>query len=70
MAKEFAHCFIKTQGFERTIAFVMTLSKGIWEAMQTRKNFRMVLEYDAEALNVNIDFEDIKVSSEDNHPEC
>ena len=70
MAKKFSHHFVKTQGFEQTIAFVMTLSQAIWEAMQTKKNFRMVLEYDAEALNANIDFEDIKVSSEDSHPEC
>jgi len=65
MPEKFSHQFVKTQGFEQTIAFVMTLTKGIWVAMQTRKNFRMVLKYDAEALNVDIDFEEIKSLSDE-----
>lgn len=58
--EKFAHQSVKTKGFEQTVAFEMSLNKLIWEAMQARKNFRMVLEYDAEALNVKIDFEEIK----------
>lgn len=56
--EKFAHQFVKTKGFEKTVAFQMSLSSLLWEAMQEKKNFRMVLEYDAEAQNVNIDFED------------
>lgn len=70
MEKKTAHHFVKTHGFEQIIAFMMTLSKAIWERMQTNKNFRIVLEYDAEALNVSINFEDIKASSGDSYPEC
>lgn len=55
---KFAHQFVKTKGFEQTVAFETTLLTALWEAMQTKKNFRMVLEYDAEALNVSIDFEE------------
>lgn len=56
--EKFAHQFVKTKGFEQTVAFQMSLSSLLWEAMQEKKNFRMVLEYDAEAQYVNIDFED------------
>ena len=56
--EKFAHQFVKTKGFEQTVAFQMSLSSLLGEAMQKKKNFRMVLEYDAEAQNVNIDFED------------
>lgn len=66
---KFAHQFVKTKGFEQTIAFEMSLTKLLWEAMQKKKNFRMVLEYDAEALNVNIDFEEVTASSNDSRPE-
>lgn len=62
--------FVKTEGFERTAAFMMMLSNAIWEEMQKAKSFRMVLEYDAEALNANIDFEDIKASSDSSLSEC
>lgn len=60
--EKFAHQFVKTKGFEKTVAFQMLLSSLLWKAMQKKKNFRMVLEYDAEAQNVNIDFEDITSS--------
>lgn len=60
--EKFAHQFVKTKGFEQAVAFQMSLSSSIWKAMQEKKSFRMVLEYDAEAQNVNIDFEDITSS--------
>ena len=63
--EKFAHQFVKTKGFEQTVAFEMSLTKLLWEAMQTKKNFRMVLEYNAEALNVNVDFEEVTASSSD-----
>lgn len=56
--KKFAHLFVKTEGFEKSIAFEMSLANLLWETMSKKKNFRMVLEYDAEELNVNIDFEE------------
>lgn len=56
--KKFAHAFIETETFERMAAVQMEMSSLIWKAMQEKKNFRMVLEYDAEARNVNIDFEE------------
>lgn len=56
--EKFAHQFVKTKGFEQTVAFQMSLSTLIWKAMQEKKSFRMVLEYDAEAQNVNINFEE------------
>lgn len=58
-----AHQFVKTKGFEQTVAFEMSLTKLLWKAMQENKNFRMVLEYDTEAVNVNIDFEEITAST-------
>lgn len=56
--EKFAQQTIKTGGFEKMTAFEMSLTKLIQEAMQTKKNFRMVLEYDAEALNVSVSFEE------------
>jgi hypothetical protein len=67
---KFMHSFVKTKGFEQTVAFMMTISQAIWTAMNEKKRFRMVLEYDTEALNVNIDFEEVTASSKDNRPEC
>lgn len=65
-----SHVFVKTDGFEKTIAFIMTLTKTIWELMQKRERFCMVLEYDTEALNVNIDcLEEVTVGEDDSHPE-
>ena len=60
--EKFAHQFVKTKGFEREVAFQVSLFSSNWKEMKVKKNFRMVLEYDAEAQNVNIDFEDITSS--------
>lgn len=60
--KKFAHQFVKTRDFEKAVVFQMSLCSLIWRAMQKRKSFRIVLEYDAEALNVDIDFEDTTIS--------
>lgn len=62
---KFAHQFIKTKGLEQCIAFLMQHTRILWEAIEEKQSFRMVLEYDAEALNVNIDFEETTIS-----PEC
>ena len=48
--------FVKTQGFEETIAFVMSLTKEIWNIAQQHKGFRMELSYNAETLNTNYCF--------------
>lgn len=48
--------FVKTQGFEETIVFVMSLTKEIWNIAQQHKGFRMELFYNAETLNTNYCF--------------
>ena len=45
--------FVKTEGFDKTIAFVMSLTQTIWQITQKHKSFRMELFYDAETLNTN-----------------
>ena len=45
--------FVKTEGFDKTIAFVMSLTETIWQITQKHKSFRMELFYDAETLNTN-----------------
>lgn len=55
-AEILAHQFVKTEGFDKTIAFAMTLTKAIWDLMQKEERFCIVAEYDAKALNVNISY--------------
>lgn len=46
-----AQGFVKTEGFEKSVAFLMTLMQQIWEVSQKYKSFRMEMDYDAETLN-------------------
>lgn len=48
--------FVKTEGFDKSVVCFMSLLKQIWEMAQKHKNFRMELDYDAEALNVEYRF--------------
>ncbi len=48
--------FAKTEGFDKSVVCFMSLLKQIWELSQKHKNFRMELDYDAEALNVEYRF--------------
>ncbi len=48
--------FVKTEGFDKTIAFVMSLTETIFQITQKHKSFRMELFYDAETLNTNYCF--------------
>lgn len=48
--------FVKTKGFDKSVVCFMSLLKQIWEVSQKHKNFRMELDYDAEALNVEYRF--------------
>lgn len=61
---------VKTDGFEKSIAFLMLASNRIWEMVQKHKSFRMELEYNAETLNTEYSFfvsDDDKCSSDDAH---
>ena len=48
--------FVKTQGFEETIVFVMSLVQQIRDVAQQHKSFRMELHYNEETLNTNYCF--------------
>lgn len=48
--------FVKTEGFEKSVVFFMSLMGQIWEASQRHKSFRLELDYDAEALNTRYRF--------------
>lgn len=48
--------FVKTYGFEETIAFIMSITQQIWRIAQKHKSFRMELAYDAKTLNTNYFF--------------
>jgi hypothetical protein len=48
--------FVKSEGFEKVIVLLMTITEQIWRMMQKHKSFRMELDYDAEALNTNYFF--------------
>lgn len=48
--------FVKTEGFDKTIAFLMSLTEEIYRIATKKKSFRMELFYDAETLNVNYCF--------------
>lgn len=51
-----AEGFVKTEGFEKSVVFLMSLMGQIWEVSQKYKSFRMELDYDAEALNTQYRF--------------
>jgi len=42
---------VKTEGIEKTIAFISMLSDMMWRAASEHKSFRLELEYDAKAPN-------------------
>lgn len=48
--------FVKTDGFEKLICFLMAASSRIWEMAQKHKSFRMEVEYNAETLNTEYSF--------------
>lgn len=47
---------IRTEGFEKAVAFFMTLTEQIWELTQEHKSFRMELFYNVETLKTNYCF--------------
>ena len=47
---------VKTEGFEKSIVFLLALTEQIWTLSQEHKSFRMELYYDAETLNTNYCF--------------
>ena len=57
--KQLGRMFVKKEPFEIMAAFVSTLFRFFYLTMKLNKNFRMVLEYDAEATNVYVHFEKI-----------
>lgn len=48
--------FVKTEGFEKAIVLLMTITEEMWRLTQDNKSFRMELIYDAETLNTNYCF--------------
>lgn len=48
--------FVKTEGFEKVVVLLMTMTQAIWKLSQKHKSFRMELFYDAETLNTNYCF--------------
>ena len=48
--------FVKTEGFDKTVAFLMSLTEEIYRIATKHKSFRMELFYDAETLNTNYCF--------------
>ena len=47
-----AEGFIKTEGFEKTVA-AFSLAEKMFRIMEEKKSFRLELVYDAKALNTN-----------------
>lgn len=48
--------FVKTDGFEKSIAFLMLAANRIWEMAKKHKSFRMELAYNAESMNTEYRF--------------
>lgn len=51
-----AKAFVKTEGFDESVVFFMSLLQQIWQISSKYKRFRMELFYDAESLNTNYVF--------------
>ena len=65
--KLLTHQFVKKEGFEKTAVFMMDLFKIISETMKSKDRFSILIEYDTEAINVNIDYlEEAKYVSDGN----
>lgn len=54
--KLIAKAHVKTEGFEKSVVFLMSLMEQIWQVSNKCKSFRLELFYDAEALNTNYVF--------------
>lgn len=62
-----AHQFIKRDGFEKNAVFMMELFGLIVDTMKKKDSFNILIQYDTEAINVNIDyFEEATSVSKDN----
>ena len=62
-----AHQFIKRDGFEKNAVFMMELFGLIVDTMKKNERFNILIQYDTEAINVNIDyFEETTSVSNDN----
>ena len=48
--------FVKTEGFDKSFVFLMSLTEEIYRIATKHKSFRMELFYDAETLNTNYCF--------------
>lgn len=53
-----AHQFIKRDGFEKAAVFMVNLCGLIVDIMRKKERFNIVIQYDTEAINVNIDYLD------------
>jgi hypothetical protein len=53
-----AHQFIKRDGFEKNAVFMMELFGLIVDTMKNKERFNILIQYDTEAINVNIDYLD------------
>ena len=40
---------VRTEGFEKTVVFLLTLTKNIWDFKCRHKKFRIEIDFDAEA---------------------
>lgn len=47
---------VRTEGFEKSVVFLMSLMERIWQAAQENKSFRMELFYNAETLKTDYCF--------------
>lgn len=61
--KKLGRMVVKQKAFEIMTIFGSTFFRFLYLTMKLNKNFRMVLEYDAEATNVYVHFEKIMESS-------
>jgi hypothetical protein len=52
------HQFIKRDDFEKAAVFMMNLFGLIVDTMRKKERFNIVIQYDTEAINVNIDYLD------------
>ena len=48
--------FVKTEGFEKAVVLLMSMTQAIWNLTQKNKSFRMELFYDAQTINTNYCF--------------
>ncbi len=46
----------RTDLFEKTVTFLMTILQAMFRIMNEHKSFRLEIKYDAEALNLHYEF--------------